>query len=64
MLWGNFGRRYSSAAVSQASMKRFLPHLPNIKVRSSVLLRERVILCVGGGVERGAVILQVKFLLS
>lgn len=49
MLWGDFGRRYSSAAASQASTKLFLPQLPNVKARSSVLLRERVILRVGGG---------------
>lgn len=32
-------------------MKLFLPQLPNVKARSSVLLRERVILRVGGGVS-------------
>lgn len=32
-------------------MKRFLPQLPDAKARSSVLLRERVILRVGGGVS-------------
>lgn len=32
-------------------MKLFLPQLHNVKGRSSVLLRERVILRVGGGVS-------------
>lgn len=61
MLCGDFGRRYSSAAVSQASTKLFLPQLARAKARSSVLLRDRVILRVGGGVS--GVLLYSKFLL-